>query len=98
VAAPGRGDPAMQAFGRAVPVTHPTLRSAAQLAVFAPGRPADLNPSDARFAPPMDGLKPALRLLESAEDRMLFELDPAGLKAGEYTLLLNGVQLPFRVE
>jgi hypothetical protein len=46
----------------------------------------------------MDGLKPVLRLLESAEERVLLELDPSGLRAGEYTLMLEGVSLPFRVE
>jgi hypothetical protein len=46
----------------------------------------------------MDGLKPVLRLVDSAEDRQLFELDPTGLKTGEYTLLLEGLALPFRIE
>ena len=94
VAAPGRSDVAMTAFGRSIPVVNPTLRAAAQLAVFG----AERTTGSPSFAPPMEGLKPVLRLLEQSEDRVLFELDPAGLKAGEYTLLVEGVRLPFRVE
>jgi VWFA-related protein len=99
VAAPGRSEVAVMAFStpeqRFVPVVRPTLRGTARFAVFGAERATGLSPS---FAPPMDGLKPVLRLVESAEDRQLFELDPTGLKTGEYTLLLEGVALPFRIE
>lgn len=98
IAAPGRSEAAVAAFStprhRYVPVTHPTLRGATALAVFGSG----VDPDAARFAAPMDALKPALNIVEVAEERVLLELDPAGLKAGEYTLLLEGVTLPFRVE
>lgn len=97
VAAPGRSEVAVMAFStpeqRYVPVVRPTLRGAAQFAVFGAGEQTSFT-----FAPPMDGLKPVLRLVESAEDRRLFELDPAGLNTGEYTLLLEGLALPFRIE
>ena len=94
VAAPGRGEVAVNAFGTAVPVANPTLHDPARVAVFGGG----IDPDTARFAAPMDGVKPALNVLEVADDRVLLELNPAGLKAGEYTLLLEGVRLPFRVE
>ncbi|HVG25258.1 MAG TPA: VWA domain-containing protein [Thermoanaerobaculia bacterium] len=96
IAAPGRSEVAVLAYStpeqRFVPVVKPVVRGKTRLALF--GGSADR----ASFAPPMDGQKPVLRLLESAEDRVLLELDSTGLKAGEYTLLLGGVALPFRVE
>ncbi|HEX6087117.1 MAG TPA: VWA domain-containing protein [Thermoanaerobaculia bacterium] len=99
VAAPGRSDVAVMAYStpeqRYVPVLHPTLRGASRLALFGAERTTGFSLS---FAPPMDRLKPVLRLLESAEDRILLELDPTGLQAGEYTLMLEGAALPFRVE
>ena len=98
IAAPARSEVAVVAFStprqRYGPVTHPTLRGAAALAVFGAG----VDPDAARFAAPMDSMKPALNVVEVGEDRVLLELNPAGLKAGEYTLLLEGVKLPFRVE
>ncbi|HYC90631.1 MAG TPA: VWA domain-containing protein, partial [Thermoanaerobaculia bacterium] len=99
VAAPGRSEVAVMAFStpeqRYVPVVRPIVRSNMALALFGAERRTGFSPS---FAPPMDGLKPVLRLLESAEDRVLLELDASGLKAGEYTLLLEGAALPFRIE
>ena len=99
VAAPGRSEVAVMAYStpeqRYVPVNKPTVRSSMALALYGAERRTGFSPS---FAPPMDGLKPVLRLLDSAEDRVLLELDPTGLKAGEYTLLLEGAALPFRIE
>lgn len=94
VAAPGRSEVALIAFGRAIPVVHPTLSATVQVAVFGAG----VDPDRARFAAPMDAVKPSLNIIEVAEDRVLLELNPAGLQAGEYTLLIEGVKLPFRVE
>ena len=95
VAAPGRSEIAMTAFGRAIPVVHPVVRGSAQVVVFGSERRTGFSPS---FAPPMDGLKPVLRSIEDSDDRMLFEIDASGLQPGEYTLLIEGVKLPFRVE
>lgn len=99
VAAPGRSEVAVMAYStpeqRYVPVVHPTLRGASQLALFGAERTTGFSPS---FAPPMDGLKPVIRLVESAEDRVLLELDPTGLQTGEYTLLIEGAAVPFRIE
>ncbi len=94
VAAPGRSEVAVMAFGTSVPIANPTLHDPAQVAVFGGG----IDPDTARFAAPMDAVRPSLNVVEVADDRVLLELNPAGLKAGEYTLLLEGVKLPFRVE
>jgi hypothetical protein len=98
VAAPGRSEVAVMAFStpeqRFVPVVRPTLTSTARLAVFGAG----VDPDAARFAAPMDGVRPVLNVVEVAEDRVLLDLNPAGLKAGDYTLLLGGVALPFHVQ
>jgi VWFA-related protein len=98
VAAPGRSEVAVTAFStperRYVPVVKPTLTSTVRVAVFGGG----IDPDLARFAAPMDGVRPALQIVEVAEDRVLLDLDPKGLKAGEYTLLLEGAALSFRIE
>jgi VWFA-related protein len=94
VAAPGRSEASMTAFGRAVPIAHPTLTGPVQLAVFGAG----VDPDRARFAAPMEAIKPSLAVVEVADDRVLLQLDPAGLQPGEYTLLIEGVSVPFRVK
>lgn len=97
VAAPGRSEPAVMAFStpqqRYLPVAGPSVHGTVTLAVF-----GTFDATGARFGGQAAGLKPALQVLESAEDRQLVELDASGLKAGEYTLLLEGLSLPFHVE
>ena len=45
IAAPGRSDVAMMAFGRAVPIAHPVVRDSAQFVVFGAERRTGFSPS-----------------------------------------------------